>query len=1032
MHFQDVIAKLQEFWASRGCVIWQPWDIETGAGTFNPATFLRSLGPEPWRVCYVEPSRRPADGRYGENPNRLGHYYQYQVILKPNPPDVQELYLDSLVALGIDPLKHDIRFVEDNWESPTLGAWGLGWEVWADGMEITQFTYFQQAGGLDCRPVSAELTYGLERIAMFLQGVDSVFDLTWCPGVSYGDVHKRDEWELSTYNFEVADIGLHHELFDKFEVEAFKALEKECVLPAYDCCLKCSHVFNVLDARGAVSVTERQAYILRVRGIAFKVAQAFVDAREREGFPLLKSKADKGQDVSEGVAAVVAGAEGAAGDGKVVNKPGEGTDEGTVQATNAPLLFEIGAEEIPAGELQDLIQQLPRIIMKALKEARLAHGAIKVFAAPRRLAVYVEDVAGKQGDISELVIGPPARVAFDDSGAPKKAAVGFAKKMGVGVDELRRESTPKGEYIACRREEPGLAASVVLPELLSGIVAGLRFKKSMRWGDGATTFIRPIKWMMALLGERVLTVEYADVRSGEFSMGHRFSHPEPLRIGAPEHYLERLKEGGVLADHIERRRVVEEQIRALEEDHSLRVRPDEPLLEEVIHLTEWPVAVCGEFSEEFLEMPPEVLVTAMRTHQRYFAMEDSEGKLAPRFVTILGTEVKDLEVSIKGNERVLAARLSDARFFWQEDLKVPLKDRVEELAEVTFQKKLGSMKEKVQRVSRLAGELASVFGADPETAVQAGLLSKADLVTHMVGEFPELQGVMGREYALRGGLGEELAAAVYEHYLPRGPSDPLPETKVGAVVALADRLDTIVGGFSAGLKPKGSGDPFGLRRAALGVLRIISDGGVSVDIAQLVKSAEGGFQESLKIHAEEIVEFFRERLRWLLSADAPGDIVRAVLIAGDEGVAGGMGGMGGMGGVDPCDLQNRVKAVLSLQGTPEFGKLATAFRRTINIFKQAEGKMTDFSQDLLTAPEEKKLWGELEMVREEVAADLDAGEYETALKKMATLGPAIDDFFDNVRVLDSKDGAVGNRLALLRDVDTLFRRVADFKIIAAG
>ncbi len=1019
MHFQDVIAELQKFWADKGCVIWQPWDIETGAGTFNPATFLRCLGPEPWKVCYVEPSRRPADGRYGENPNRLGHYYQYQVILKPSPADVQELYLDSLRALGIDPLKHDIRFVEDDWESPTLGAWGLGWEVWADGMEITQFTYFQQAGGLDCRPVSAELTYGLERIAMFLQGVDSVFDLTWLPGVSYGDVHRRDEWELSTYNFEVADVSLHHELFDKFEAEAFSALEKECVLPAYDCCLRCSHVFNVLDARGAISVTERQAYILRVRKIAFKVAEAFVEARRKEGFPLLK--ADEGRDGDEG---------GQEERGVAASSKRAGGIVGEVE--NADLLFEIGIEEVPAGELKRATEQLPVMVKKGLDERRLAYGDIKVFAAPRRLAVCVEDVEGKQVDVSELVMGPPAAVAFDKGGNPSKAAEGFARKMGVDVTELQRVKNEKGEYVACPLEEKGLPAVEVLPDILKEVISGLRFRKSMRWGDGSETFVRPVQWIVALFGEHVLEMEYAGVRSGKLSRGHRFSSPEPFAISHPGSYLEDLRERMVLADHEERRRVVREQIKTIESEYGMKVRPDEALLEEVVHLTEWPVAVCGKFDEEFLEVEPEVLVAAMRTHQRYFAMEDGEGNLAPRFVTILGTQVNDSGVSAEGNERVLAARLADARFFRREDLKIPLKEWAEGLKNVTYQKKLGSMKEKVERVARLARELAPLFGADPDVAHEAALLSKADLVTHMVGEFPELQGVMGRKYALQGGLGEEISAAIYEHYLPRGPSDPLPVTGAGVVTSLADKLDTIVGGFGAGLKPKGSGDPFGLRRAALGFLRIILERGVRVDMAELVETAAGPFREDVTPPAADVLEFFKDRLRSLLSADAPGDVVRAVFVAEGSGED-GTNEMRESGiGWDPCDISHRINAVLSLQGSPEFGKLATAFRRTANIFKQAGGEAVEFKEDLLKAPEEKKLWDELTRVRKEVEADLDAGDYETALKKMAGLGPWIDAFFDNVRVLDSEKHEVENRLALLREVDALFRRVADFKIIAAG
>jgi len=287
MLFQDVILTLQRFWAKKGCVLVQPYDSEVGAGTFHPTTLLKALGPEPWNVAYVQPSRRPTDGRYGENPNRLQHYYQFQVLLKPSPVDIQKLYLQSIKAIGVDPLEHDIRFVEDDWESPTLGASGLGWEVWLDGMEITQFTYFQHAGSIELHPISVEITYGLERIAMYLQGVDNVYDLKWNNSINYGDVHHREEVEGSTYNFEVADIGMLHDLFDKYEAEALRTIQKTLVLPAYEYCLKCSHTFNLLDARGAISVTERTGFIARIRNIARACAEAYLNQREEMGFPLL-------------------------------------------------------------------------------------------------------------------------------------------------------------------------------------------------------------------------------------------------------------------------------------------------------------------------------------------------------------------------------------------------------------------------------------------------------------------------------------------------------------------------------------------------------------------------------------------------------------------------------------------------------------------------------------------------------------------------------------------------------------------------
>ncbi len=298
MTFQELIMTLNRFWTEKGCLLMQPYDLEAGAGTFNPATFLRVLGPEPWKAAYVEPSRRPTDGRYGENPNRLQHYYQYQVIWKPSPLEVQQIYLESLSRLGINPLEHDLRFVEDDWESPTLGAWGLGWEVWIDGMEITQFTYFQQCGGLDLKPVSVELTYGLERIAMYLQGIDNVYDLVWHPGITYGDIHKRGEWEFSTYNFEEADTAMLRNHFAAYEAEGTRLVGKGLALPAYDYCLKCSHTFNILDARGAISVAERTGYIARIRDLARSVAGTYLAERERLGFPLLPAsqKPPKGKE----------------------------------------------------------------------------------------------------------------------------------------------------------------------------------------------------------------------------------------------------------------------------------------------------------------------------------------------------------------------------------------------------------------------------------------------------------------------------------------------------------------------------------------------------------------------------------------------------------------------------------------------------------------------------------------------------------------------------------------------------------------
>ncbi|NLE43840.1 MAG: glycine--tRNA ligase subunit alpha, partial [Chloroflexi bacterium] len=452
--FQDVLLGLEEFWADQGCVIWQPHHTEVGAGTFNPATFLRVLGPDPWRVAYVEPSIRPTDGRYGENPYRLGHYYQYQVIIKPCPDDIQDLYLASLEHLGINLAQHDVRFVEDDWESPTLGAWGLGWEVWIDGMECTQFTYFQQVGGIDLDPPSVELTYGTERLAMYLQGIDNVYDLVWVPGVTYGDVHKVNEFQTSTYHFDVADIPLLQKSFAEYEKEGERCLEQGLVRPAYDFVLKTSHTFNVLDARGAVSVTERTGYIARVRNLARKVAEGYVQQL---------SEAEEGGEASsaETPAPESAAPESAAPgfDGEQPNAVVVEEVEGWVSPEDRQprdFLLEIGTEEMPASACRAAIDLLPNRVSSLFQAEgiEISPADVKVYVTPRRIAVLMEQVPGEQVSREIVQRGPAYEAAFDAEGRPSKAAEGFARAKGITPADLevREESGRRFVYYVTHSE----------------------------------------------------------------------------------------------------------------------------------------------------------------------------------------------------------------------------------------------------------------------------------------------------------------------------------------------------------------------------------------------------------------------------------------------------------------------------------------------------------------------------------------------------------------------------------------------------
>ncbi len=434
LDFQSIIMTLQDFWARQGCLIWQPYYAQVGAGTMNPATFLRVLGPEPWKVGYVEPSIRPDDGRYGENPNRMQMHYQFQVILKPDPGNPQEVYLRSLEALGIDLRQHDIRFVEDNWEQPALGAWGLGWEVWLDGQEITQFTYFQQAGGFMVDPVAVEITYGLDRIAIALQQVDSFREIQWSSSVKDGEVNLQAEQEHSKYYFEVADVQRLSQMYSLFEAEANVCLERGLVLPAYDYILKCSHTFNVLDTRGAVGVTERQILFGRMRDLARRVSQLYLEQRQQLEYPFLKA-----EDTSQ----LTGSQPTASGQRITIRQPQLAT---AIQAP-APFLLEIGTEELPVGDLQAALAGLRERLPELLENLRLAHGALSIQGTPRRLVAYVEDLAARQSDLEQVIKGPPADRAFGADGVPNKAAEGFARSKGVELKDLEVRELDGGRYV---------------------------------------------------------------------------------------------------------------------------------------------------------------------------------------------------------------------------------------------------------------------------------------------------------------------------------------------------------------------------------------------------------------------------------------------------------------------------------------------------------------------------------------------------------------------------------------------------------
>jgi len=691
----------------------------------------------------------------------------------------------------------------------------------------------------------------------------------------------------------------------------------------------------------------------------------------------------------------------------------------------ADLLFEIGAEEIPAGFVPPALEQLERDLARALDDARLSHGEVKAVGTPRRLAVWARDVAARQPDAQSQALGPPVAHAFDAEGKPTQAALGFARSQGVEVSALERAPTPKGERLALTKVEKGRKAEQVLPALLEKLLLGLKFKKSMRSRMDEVTFARPVRWLAALYGGRPLRVRFGEVVSGKVTFGHRFKAPKAIALrGTPEDYVEKLRKASVLVDPAERRAAVEKELARAAKAAGGKVLENPGLLEEVTFLVEIPTAIAGEFEKQHLELPREVVISEMRSHQRYFAVVDGAGKLRNRFIAVAGTPVKDPKVARHGYERVLRARLADARFFFEEDRKKKLRDRIEPLGRRTYQAKLGSELDRTHRIGAVASALARAAGK-PELVpdvLEAARLAKTDLTTGMVGEFPELQGIMGAHYARGEGMKPEIADAIEDHYRPLGASAEMPRGDLGALVGLADRLHQLVGIVGVGEKATGAADPFGLRRAAIGILRLLLDRGYHLSLAAAIEEtldALSGVKlaQDRAVVAEQVLDFVRGRLKAQWGEEFPPDLVEAVLSAGFD---------------DVVDARQRLEALAGVKARPDFVPLAVAFKRVANIQEKAGGPgAARVDPALLRDEAERRLLAEIERVEVAVAALRERRDYPAVLRNVATLEPAVARFFDEVLVMAEEPALRANRLGLMRRVASLFADLADFRKIQA-
>ncbi len=693
------------------------------------------------------------------------------------------------------------------------------------------------------------------------------------------------------------------------------------------------------------------------------------------------------------------------------------------------LLLEIGAEEIPAGYITPALQAMQVQLTEKLAAARIAHGAIRTFGTPRRLAIEIDGMAPKQRSESIEVMGPPARVGFDEDGKPTVAAQKFAEKAGVPISRLRRKVTDKGEYLVARKTERGLVTRSVLKKLLPEVVLAVPFPKSMRWADLDITFARPIHTIVALLGDKTIPFSVGNIKSGRNSCGHVFMAPGKVKLSQAGDYGDALRQAHVIADIDARRRLVVEEVTRAASAAGGRVLEDDALVDIVTNLVENPVATTGRFETQFLEVPKEVLITAMREHQKYFAVVDPAGQLMPAFIAVNNTRTRDLALVATGHERVLRARLSDAQFFYRADLKVSAEERLEKLSGVLFQADLGSMRAKSKRIAALGRYLVDAVGGDADLARQverAATLCKTDLVSQVVVEFPKLQGVMGRVYAAVAGEPGDVPAAIEEHYRPARSGGALPETRTGAIVAIADKMDSICGCFGVGLAPTGAADPYALRRQAIGVVQILRAMNLSLSLRALIQFGLSQFGDKTADRKGDLTDaiygFFESRIEGILADHGfAKDSVAAITAVSVDQIP---------------DAWRRVEALDRIRAEADFGPLAVAFKRTVNILKKSDqdvGRKTDLPLDegLFENPCEGALLQAYKAVKEKVTATVQNGDYEAALRHIATLKAPVDDFFEGVMVMAEDERVRANRLALLTQVASLFADIADFTRIAA-
>ncbi|XP_072083570.1 glycine--tRNA ligase, chloroplastic/mitochondrial 2 isoform X2 [Arachis hypogaea] len=863
-----------------------------------------------------------------------------------------------------------------------------------DGMEITQFTYFQQAGSLPLSPVSVEITYGLERIIMLLQGVDHFKKIKYSDGITYGELFLENEKEMSAYYLEHASVDHVQKHFDFFEEEARRLLSSGLAIPAYDQLLKTSHAFNILDSRGFVGVTERARYFGRMRSLARQCAQLWLKTRENLGFPL--------GFISEP-------------DNFVLPKEVLEAACEKVHDQSRAFVLEIGTEEMPPQDVVDASKQLKDLMLQLLEKQRLKHGNMQVFGTPRRLVVVIENLSTKQAEVEVEVRGPPVSKSFDHEGNPTKAIEGFSRRYSVPLDLVYRKVDGKTEYVYARVKELSRYSLEVLSEDLPATISKISFPKTMKW-NSQVIFSRPIRWILAMHGDVVVPFMFAGVLSGNLSRGLRNTSSAILQVESAESYSVAMKHAGINVAVEDRKKMVVEQSNALAESVNGQIVIPTGLLDEVVNLVEAPIPVLGKFKETFLALPKELLTMVMQKHQKYFAVCDDEGQLLPYFIAVANGAIDETTVR-KGNEAVLRARYEDAKFFYEMDTRKKFSEFRKQLKDILFHEKLGTMLDKMTRIENMVIMLSCILNIseDKQQIIRdAASLAMSDLATAVVTEFTSLSGIMGRHYAIRDGYSEQIADALFEITLPRFSGDMLPKSDAGIVLAIADRLDSLVGLFSAGCQPSSTNDPFGLRRISYGLVQLLVEKNKNLNLKEALQLAADAQSIKVDPHViDDVHQFVTRRLeQFLVDKGVSAEFVRSVLAERAK---------------FPSLAAKSAYKMEELSRDTLFPKVVEAYSRPTRIVRGKEGELNmTVDEAAFETNEERVLWSTFLSVKESINPGLDIDDF---VEISSQLIQPLEDFFNNVFVMVDDDKIRKNRLAMLKEISELPRGIADLTVL---